>query len=561
MPEIAELEIPEIVKDYLEPIRGDSPVGIDASSKNEYFVLNMEIPKADPDYKKCIELSAIILKEQSKDIKIGTWLCFAMFRTEKIKGLVNGLKIIYYLLKKFENNLYPTNPKYRSNAIQFLNQPRFFKLVEEETPNLSDAKDFIEANAVINGIVNECTRLFPENVPKLNSIIEVMQEHVESANNLLLPPKEKKEIPPKQPPLENKKEMVEKHATETKEVEKSTVQVSLQEESVIQPVKVSSEKDEIVKLKKILNEFYEYQIDGVTKEKVPESYFIFGISRQLQWGELFRPPETNSVTELDPPNQARKEYIRNCFEASDWNALIQTIEIEFLEGDSIFPYWLDTQRFVTKALEKKGGNYKLAAEEIKRQLAQLLNRIPDLYKLKFKDKLTPFADEETVKWICDEVMSSANNEDLKEQIILPPIIGEDYEPLNYEYKRACSELPINIEENITSMQKALEAEDRRKGKFLRRLNLANYCKQAKLDELAKVHLTELNSLIDEYNLTLWEPALCTSVWQSMYLVNNSLIKSTRDKELKKNFEKEQKELFTKIAKYDSTMAIKLKQKK
>ena len=175
MPEIGELEIPDIVKDYLEPIPDDSPVGIDATNEEEYFVLNMEIPKTSPDYKKCIELSAVILKEKSKDIKIATWLCFAMFRTEKIKGYVNGLKIIYHLLKKYENNLYPTNENYRSKAIQFLNQSRFYKLIEREKLNNSNAKDYIEADIILKGIVEECARLFPDNLPVLKSIVEVIQ--------------------------------------------------------------------------------------------------------------------------------------------------------------------------------------------------------------------------------------------------------------------------------------------------------------------------------------------------------------------------------------------------
>ena len=85
--------------------------------------------------------------------------------------------------------------------------------------------------------------------------------------------------------------------------------------------------------------------------------------------------------------------------------------------------------------------------------------------------------------------------------------------------------------------------------------------QAKIYDLAKVHLTELNSLIDEYNIALWEPALCTSVWQSMYMVNKEIISKTKDKELKLDLENEQTELFNKVAKYDSIIAIKLKQKK
>jgi len=255
-----------------------------------------------------------------------------------------------------------------------------------------------------------------------------------------------------------------------------------------------------------------------------------------------------------------KGNIKKWFEASDWDTLIPRIEINFLKADSVFPYWIDIQRYVTKALENKGGNYSLAAEEIKRQLYQLLDRIPDLYRLKFKDKQTPFADDDTIKWITNEVMT-AGKSDSKAQILMPPIMGEEYDKLNQEYEIACSELPKNIEKNIEKMQKAIDTDDRRKGKFLRRLNLANYCMQARMHELAKVHLTELVSNIDEYNLTLWEPALSTSVWQSMYLVNKEIISDSHDKELKLLLEKEQKELFIKVAKYNSIIAIKLQQKK
>jgi len=563
MPDIAELEIPEIVQDYIEPIPGGPPAGTDANNEEEYFVLNMEIPKNTPDYKKCIELSAVILKEKSKDIKIATWLCFAFFRTEKIKGLLNGMKIIYHLLKKYGNDLFPANPVYRSKAIQFLNQPRFFKLVEREVPVQSNAKEFLELGVVFDGIVKECENLFASggNVPSLKFIAEVIQSHVETANELMSPSKEK-EKPPAAPPPEKKAEPVEKPVVQTETPQKVIERpVQTAAPPAAAPIKVSNENEAVIQLRQMLIQFFEYQADGAKKEKVPESYFVFGISRQLQWGKLFRPPETEGVTQIEAANSIITGNIKKWFETSDWDTLIPRIEINFLKADSAFPYWLDIQKYVTKALEQKGGNYILAAKEIKHQLAELLDRIPDLQKLKFKDKVTPFADDDTLRWIYDDVLSSAKKSDSKEQVVMPPIMGEEYEQINFDYKQACSELPKNIEKNIASMQKAIESDDRRKGKFLRRLNLANYCMQAKLYDLARIHLTSLSGMIDEYNLLLWEPALCTAVWQSLYQTDKELISAAHDKEEKLFLEKEQKELFTRIAKYDSIIAIKLKQKK
>ena len=67
-------------------------------------------------------------------------------------------------------------------------------------------------------------------------------------------------------------------------------------------------------------------------------------------------------------------------------------------------------------------------------------------------------------------------------------------------------------------------------------------------------------MVDDYKLVNWEPALCTAVWQSLYLTNKKILSDSADSETKSNIEKEQKELFSKIAKYDGILAIKLSQK-
>jgi type VI secretion system protein VasJ len=567
MPVTEESVISEYVQEYLEPISGDSPTGNDAKNEEEYFKLNMEIPKTSPDYKICIELADVILKEQSKDIKVATWLCFALFRTEKIKGLRDGLSIIYHLLNKFENNLFPSNNVHRSKAIQFINSARFYKLVEREDINSLNANDLIEAENILSKIIDEGKKLFPENVPVLKAIAGVLKSHVEEANSITSPKKVEKETDQEEMAvdsdiIEHSEEKVETDKTQITEEKKKAQQSTLTSTPPsTQAIKHVSEKDNISQLRQILTFFFEIQKDSVKKEKVPDSHFVFGLSRILQWGKLASPPHTDKVTQIEAPNQIIRGKIKEWFESSDWDTLIPRIEINFLKADSVFRYWFDAQRYLVKALEQKGGKYILAVEEIKIQLARLLNRIPDLHTLKFKDKITPFADDETILWINDEVMSILGKGKSSESVILPPIIGEDYDSINKEYEIVCSELPGKFEENLAMMQKAIDADVRRKGKFLRRLNFANYCIQAKQFHLAKVNLFELKNLIEEYNLANWEPALCTAVWQSLYLTNKKLLSGSNDEEAKIKIEKEQKELFSNIAKYDGILAIKLTQKK
>jgi hypothetical protein len=107
------------------------------------------------------------------------------------------------------------------------------------------------------------------------------------------------------------------------------------------------------------------------------------------------------------------------------------------------------------------------------------------------------------------------------------------------------------------MHKGIQTDERRKGKFLRRLNQANYCFAAKQYNLAKINLLELKKLIDENYLAEWESALCTSVWQSLYLTNSKIVMDMDKGVSKVNIESEQEELFSKIAKYNGVLAIKL----
>jgi len=211
---------------------------------------------------------------------------------------------------------------------------------------------------------------------------------------------------------------------------------------------------------------------------------------------------------------------------------------------------------MVKALEQKGGKLSEVAAEIKVQLARLNAKLPQMTKLLFKDTKTPFAREETVKWIEEDVMDSFGGGKSKERI-LPPIMGEDYEPINKMYEEVCESLPQNFAENAKSMQQAMDGETRKKGRFLRLLNLANYCYLARKYLLAQPLFDQLMEQIEDYHISDWETALCVSVWQSTYLNSQKLLSDEKDNQKKAVIEKKQKELFDKIVKYDAVLALSL----
>ena len=570
-PEEPAIQIPEEVAELLEPVSKNQPAGEDASVVAEYMKLEMQIVKVTPapeekqlPWESCIEWAAVILKDRSKDFRVAAWLCFAWFRHEKITGLKKGLILLTELLKKYGDSLFPQKEAHRSKAIQFLNTSRFFKLVERAAVDSGNADDMVVAGEFFKELVAECEKQFKETPPALRDIGKAIDSHLEDAQQFL------KKSAPEEEPAEAE-EAVEEKAESTKtdgappakeqeaqpaKTEALKTTPAATKDAAIRDGEFSSDKDALVSLKKALNYFFEEEQNGSKVRKVPKQSFVYGVSRSLVWGNLVLPQNDGNVAQIEGPNPTRRDYFKTMLSNQDWEKLIAELELEFLKEGSSFRFWLDGQRYLVEALEQMGGASAKAAEDIKFHLAKLINKFPELPKLKFKDKKTAFADEETLKWLEEEVKGILGGGGGSEPV-LPPIIGEDYEPINKEYEAACAELPQKFEKNAAAMQKGISGDIRRKGRFLRLLNLANFCLQAKQFSLAKVHLSQLINKIEEYNLAEWEPALSVAVWQSTYLVNEKLFESTKDERRRSELENQQAGLFSKIGNYDSVLAIKL----
>jgi type VI secretion system protein VasJ len=550
MSETIQIVIPNEIQEYLEPIPGDSPVGSDASDVEEFFKLSMEFPKTVPDYKNWIELSEIILKEKSKDIKVASWLCFALYRTENIKGFKEGLILVNELLKRYGNDLFPANPVLKNKAIQFLNTGRVTKLLEREEINKANANDALQIKELLTQILTECEKLFPENIPVLQALQEIFITHTESAKKALNPPPAPERKPP---PQKSRQEPRVSDSSQTRE--EATV--------MVKTLAPASEDEAILQLRRTLVHLYEYNENGESKERTPDSFFAFGIGRLLQWSGLQLPPHEDKITNIEPPNDTIRRLIPQWFNENKFEIIIPRIELEFIRDNSEFRYWFDAQRYLVTALESKGGSYSTAAADIKYHLARLIKRLPELPSLIFSGGEVPFADKETNMWL-DEVsrsVSSGGGSGSGGSSVVSPIVDPSYDDLKIEYQQAVSQLPSKFEENFEKMHQGLNSEERIKGKFLRRLNLANFCYEAKHYNVAKVFLEEIRILIDELKLGEWEPALSAAAWQSLYLTNVQLLFITDGEAAKSNIEKQQEELYYKIAKYNGILAINLEQQK
>jgi type VI secretion system protein VasJ len=550
--------LPEAVEKLLRPISAKAPVGSPMNQHESYQKLQMAIGGIRPDYKNCIDWATELLQRHGKDFEVMVWLGLAWFshgRTfeARIAGLRQGFHLLLAALQKFGEALPPVDKTQRLKAFNFLNQKNVGKRLKNEAITKDNAaaiqNEIQPLQKVFAQLLAEFGRQFAGSPPATREIGDAIVELAETAEDWLKP----KEATVKQ------KTTTSSSATTTAETRSTSTTASTTAKTEVGAAnQAATSKDEALRhLRQTLLFFFEEGKDGQKNRKVCDLPYVYGLSRQYRWSAMSLPADK----EIAGPTVEKQNFIKNLVTNGEWDKLVPEIEIRFLSenaGDECFRYWLDAQRYVVQALEQKGDKTSKAAQELVFHLARLIQRLPNLPKLMFKDGKTPFAEAATIAWLESEVAGKLDGgAGRASEQILPPIMGEDYEPIAKEYETACAELPSNFEQNAAAMQKAIAADVRRKGRFLRSLNLANFCYTAKKYELAKALLEDLMPKIEAYQLAEWEPALCITVWQSAYLTNLKLLQAAPLPAQKTALEQQQEQLFAKISNYDCVRALTL----
>lgn len=538
------LQIPEEILELLEPISSEEPAGFIPAEDKTYFKLEREIDKLSFNADLCIECATDLLKNRGKNLTVILALGIAWYRKEKkLVELRNGFWLLLLALQRFSEKLQPLEDAQRQKALKLLRRKPLAEWLQQEEITHENAAVALALQQIFQELAVECEKQIPGSKKILHPIAEAVATKAAAANLL---------------------KSEEEHKTEpeaSKDDGKENDQKGDKEEKLPppKPATITSDEEAWRSLKTVLVYFFEETFEGEKRLKVPEDARSFGISRLYRWGRLGMPPAENNVTKIEAPALVFQEALKAFFSNKEWNKLIPRLELNFLNPDAEgVRYWLDGQRFVSQALEQRGGKSLEAAAEIKFHLAKLLERLPELPSLLFKDGKTLFADAETQKWIAEAVKPLLGEADKHETRMMSPIMGEDYEPINQAYEAACAELPENFEQHAVAMQNAIAADVRRKGRFFRALGLANYYAAAKRYELAKALFGDLLQKIKTYQLEEWEPALCVAVWQAAYAVNAQLLRSDLAAAQKPDLARQQIWLFEKIAALDFQRALQLR---
>jgi type VI secretion system protein ImpA len=270
--------------------------------------------------------------------------------------------------------------------------------------------------------------------------------------------------------------------------------------------------------------------------------------RGMRWGELRAGESLDPSTFEAPTSETRTSLKRLLLEQNYAEA------IEIAEAAMATPAgraWLDLHRYVVTAAD--GLGYSAVASAIRAELAALLKTYPDLMTCSLMDD-TPCANNETVEWLKTFLEESAQ----------APAPMPVWEP-RYDEPEQVAESEEGVEKPPDAFELAMEAarsgrqqdafeilireaahQNSGRGKFQRRLQLAQVCLSTGAEAIAFPILQELSATIDKHQLEEWEsPDMVAHAFALLYrCMSNGGVS-----------EEEKKTLYSKICRLDPVQAL------
>jgi type VI secretion system protein ImpA len=254
--------------------------------------------------------------------------------------------------------------------------------------------------------------------------------------------------------------------------------------------------------------------------------------RGFRWGELRGLGETPDPAMLVAPSTETRQQIKRLALDSDWAAMLEAAETAMAEPCG--RAWLDLQRYVVTACETFG--YPAIAAAIRSELRALLADLPGLPAWSLSDD-TPTANNETQAWLKELGGSVA--------VSYAPAMIREEEP----------EAPDTFALAMESARKGRHAEalellaqdvvmqSSGRGRFQRKLQLAQFCMASGHENLALPILEQLVEDVDKHRLEEWESP--DAVAQAMVLLYRCL----------KGDSPEKAKLFARICRLDPVQAL------
>jgi len=470
------------------PIREDAPCGDSVLYEENFQALKTEINNissaaGEADYERVVELARTVLTEQSKDLRAAGYLVIGEARTQGVEGVAEAVEGLHVLIDEYWEGLYPEASRMRSrgNALQFI-ADRLPDWIGATSFEAEDRAALVRIEEALEDIQAFSLDEMGEHAPSLSGLLNDLEGEIDA-----LPAPE----PESAPAGDDEDADGESSGAAAAPAEASS-------STPAAPAQLTSE-DDAAQTARTLASYY--RDDDL---RSPTSYRLI---RTVRWGALQdAPPNEGGTTRFPAPREQRREYLEGLLADMEYQTLVQEAESSFQGGT--FHVWLDLQRLVAKALEALGEPYRAAHRVVCYDTALLVERVPSLLTLAFKDG-TPFARPLTVDWIEDEVrpLLQAGGEDEAGTGGGEALPVEDDRT---EARKALGGGDLDAALDILREGRSQDASGRED--FRRRLYAATLCLKGEAPHVAQPLLDELATDVQAHTLGTWAPSLAIEVW-------------------------------------------------
>ena len=351
--------------------------GEDVRFSSEYEALESELAKASSmhesgqiDWLKIRESSENLLRTQSKDLRVGAWLTWALYQRESFQGLLAGLGLLHYLCESHWAEVHPNKARTRSAAISWL-VPRLEQVLTE------------------NIAIKEQLPMFRRLVEHLEGLDAACTEHLGDDAPLLLPISRR---------LKNMVQRAADNQPEPGVVGAAVAQVKQVATQLLTPGAPIDNEKEAHKALRAQQENARPLCAWWLKQKATDLRAL-RLNRTLLWLPIDAVPERNAeqITVLRGLPADKLKAYQDRYDQGKYADLLVELEASLAKA----PFWFDGQRMVWECLQAL--NADMAMREVEIHFALLVQRLPGIVELRFHDG-APFADPATRAWISANVM-------------------------------------------------------------------------------------------------------------------------------------------------------------
>jgi type VI secretion system protein VasJ len=477
-------DLKERAQPWVQPISSEAPAGKPAKLDPAYESILSEVAKLESpvggsvNWPKIVEAGGELLKKNSKDLLIASYLAYGLYATRGLSGLVEGTSTLAELLEGYWDTLFPevTRLRARSNAMGWFLQRTATALAH---PDLR-----VEDRDLVSGLELAARRLAEVSRDKFGANGPAFGPLMQSLERL------KASLPEESPSAQAGAGAPQAKATSDR--------------LSPAPAALTDPANAIDYLREVGSSLV--SAAEAIRRANPADPLSYRLLRTALWLHIQQLPAGGNGRSPVPPIAAPlRAQLEKMAASAKWEALVEESESALVQNR----FNLDLHRFTAQALAALGASYQSARQALLSEVCAWLRRMPSAANLLCSDG-SPVADGQTREWLQLEVQASPQGASSR-----PGPKSDESAALLEDARTLISQ--GKLPDGIGALDQRIQGLGAGRPRFETRLALAKLCSAAGQTALAKALYVILDRDCVEHELDTWEPALAAQCLEGLLI--------------------------------------------